>query len=262
MSEIMSFQEFFRNQSRTMLAEAKKVGIIPHKAARGREREKLLEAFLGPLLPERFAIGHGEIRAANGVWSKEGDLIIYDRLSSPKLFVGEESQILPAESVVAVIEVKTTLDKKAIEEATKNIQSARRLEKEGMSTYIGPGLIGFGKPSPIFGALFAFQMGYKSLKAFANQWEQFQSPLPHGERINLVCVLGKRVIIHVDNTFHLWDETTKDLLGNFVFLKLGKDSLLAFFLLLMRVLFEFRAGAPNLFKYFFHGGKKIEAPFG
>lgn len=262
MSEIMSFQEFFRNQSRTMLADAKKVGIIPHKPARGREREKLLEAFLGPLLPERFAIGHGEIRASNGVWSKEGDLIIYDRLTSPKLFVGEESQILPAESVAAVIEVKTTLDKKAIEEATKNLQSARRLEKEGKSTYIGSGSIAFGKPSPIFGVLFAFQMGYKYVKAFANQWERFQSPLPHGERINLVCVLGDRVTIHVDNTFHLWDEATEDMLGNFVPLKLGEDSLLAFFLLLIRVLSDFRSGAPNLFKYFFHGGRKIEAPIG
>ncbi len=66
------------------------------------------------------------------------------------------------------------------------------------------------------------------------------------------------VIIHVDRTFHLWDQAGADQLGAFVPIDSKQDSLLTFSLLLLRVLAEYRFGIPDLFKYYFSGGDKLE----
>lgn len=255
----MSLIESFRSASVAMLAEAARPQAIHHMGERGAEREEIVQRFLQPLLPERFGIGRGEIRATNGVWSKLQDLVIYDKLNCPRLFAGKRSQIFPAENVLAVIEVKTRLRTRDIERSTKSIQSVRKLKKIGMSTHVGAGSITFGEPSPTLGALFAFDLGL-SLETFRKRWEQYQAPLPWEERINLVCVLGKMAIVHVDTTFHLWDSTSKDTLGSFVAFESGEDSLLTFFLLLTRALVESRSGVPDLFKHFFGDGKSLTMP--
>lgn len=255
----MSLIGSFRSASAAILAEAAKPQAIHHMGERGAEREEIVQRFLQPLLPERFGIGRGEIRATNGVWSKLQDLIIYDKLNCPRLFAGKRSQIFPAENVLAVIEVKTRLRTRDIERSTKSIQSVRKLKKVGMSTHVGAGSITFGEPSPTLGALFAFDLGL-SLETFKKRWEEFQAPLPWEERINLVCVLSKMVIIHADKIFHLWDSASEDMLGNFVPIESGEDSLLTFFLLLTRVLIESRSGVPDLFKHFFSNGKRLTIP--
>lgn len=255
----MPFIQSFREASKALLAQSAQLEIVQHPGDRGGEREELVEGFLSPLLPERFAIGHGEIRASNGSWSKQEDLIIYDKLNSPRLFAGRRSQILAVENVAAVIEVKTSLRTKEIQESTKNIRSVRCLEKAGMATQVSPGEISFGKPSPIFGALFAFDLGV-SLETFRARWVEAQSPLPPNERINLVCIPGKMVVIHVDKAFHLWDSINQEMLGNFIPMDSGEDSLLTFLLLLLRVLVEFRSGIPDLFRHFFSGGEGLEVP--
>lgn len=253
----MSLIETFRYHSRVLEAKSSALEVIHHAGDRGMEREDILEQFLAPLLPQQFGIGRGEIRAANGKWSKQEDLIIYDRMTCPRLFVGTRSQIFPVESVAAVIEVKTSLGTKEIQEASTNISKVRSLVKTGSATHIRPGAISFGPPTPIFGAVFTFKLGV-SRDTFRKRWDEAQSVLPTGQRINLTCVLGDIIISHIDRTLHLWDKASPDLLGSFYPIDSGQDSLLTFTLALMRVLGEFRFGVPDLFKHFFSGGEKLE----
>lgn len=253
----MNLIEAFRHHSNVLESKSSALNAIHHAGNRGTERENILEEFLTPLLAERFAIGQGEIQATNGTWSKQEDLIIYDRINCPRLFVGHRSQIFPAESVAAVIEVKTRLGSKEIEEAATNIAKARSLAKIGKATHIEPGKIAFGSPTPILGILFAYDLSI-GLDTFRKRWDQAQSSRPSEQRINLTCILGKMVILHIDQTYRLWDRAGKDLLGRFYPIDAGQDSLLAFTLLLARVLAEFRFGVPDLFKYVFSEGKKLE----
>ena len=253
----MNLIDTFRYHSKVLEAKSSALDLVHHAGDRGMEREDVLEEFLTPLLPERFGIGRGEIRATNGKWSKQGDLIIYDRINSPRLFVGTRSQVFPAESVAAVIEVKSNLGSKEIHDATVNINQARSLAKEGHATHIGSGAITFGPPTPIFGALFAYDLGI-GLDTFRKHWNKAQSNQPASQRINLTCILGKMVVMHIDQTYHLWDKASKDKLGSFYPLNSGQDSLLTFTLALMRVLAEFRFGTPELFKHVFSGGEKLE----
>lgn len=253
----MSLIETFRYHSKVLEAKSSALEVIHHAGDRGMEREDILEEFLTPLLPEQFGIGRGEIRATNGKWSKQEDLIIYDRINCPRLFAGTRSQIFPAESVAAVIEVKSTLGSKEIQDATANISQARRLAKQGNATHTEPGAITFGPPTPILGALFVYDLSI-SLETFRERWVEAQSSQPVNQRINLTCVLGKMVVIHVDQTYHLWDQASESILGTFFPIDSGQDSLLTFTLALMRVLAEFRFGIPDLFKHFFSGGEKLE----
>lgn len=256
----MSLIETFRQQSKVLASRSSALESIHHAGDRGLEREDIVEDFLLPLLPQQLGIGKGEVRATNGNWSKQEDLIIYDRMTCPRLFIGTKSQIFPVESVAAVIEVKTKLDAKTINEASENIAYIRNLEKTGASTHVGAGHISFGPPTPVFGSLFAFDLGV-SIETLRRSWDAAQSVKLPTQRINLACVLGKLVILYMDGTFHVWDAATEDMLGRFCAMDSGEDSLLVFTLVLLRVLSECRFGIPDLMKYFFSGGKKLEFRF-
>ena len=227
----------------------------------GGEREDVLEEFLLPLLPERLGIGRGEIRAGNGQWSKQEDLILYDKLNCPRLLVGNRSQVLPVESVGAIIEVKTRLGTKEIRDAMQNISSVRKLVKAGMATHVGPGSIDFGLPTPVLGCVFAYDLNLKP-ETFIKRWIEAQLSLPPEQRINLACVLNHFTIVHLDKTFHLWDSiSTEKILNSIAFFESGQDALMTFTLCLLRALAETRFGVPDLFKYYFSGGDSLNFPF-
>jgi len=225
------------------------------------EREDVLEKFLIPLLPEQIGIGRGEIRASNGQWSKQEDLILYDKLSCPRLFVGSRSQVFPVESVGAVIEVKTRLNTEEIRNATQNIAGVRKLKKGGLATWVGPGFINLGPPTPILGCVFAYDLGLKP-ETFKQRWVEVQLALPPQQRVNLACILNRFTIVHIDRTFRLWDLLdSEEALNTVAFFESGQDTLMTFTLCLLRVLAETRFGLPDLFKYYFSGGESLNFAF-
>ena len=111
----MSLIDVFRNYSDVLASKSSALETIHHAGDRGVEREDILDEFLRPLIPDRIAIGRGEVRATNGRWSRQEDLILYDKLNCPRLFVGKRSQVFPAESVGPVVEVKTSLGSKEVD---------------------------------------------------------------------------------------------------------------------------------------------------
>jgi len=253
----MSLIDTFQSHADVLKAKSSTFDAIRHAGNRGSEREKIVEEFLLPLLPEKIGIGNGEIRSSAGSFSNQEDLILYDRINCPRLFVGTSSQIFPAESVSTVVEVKTTLRTKDIKEASSNISNARKMVKTGMSTHVGAGNISFAHPTPIMGCLFAFNLGLKE-ETFMKNWAEIQLMQPPEHRINLTCILNKMVILHIDKTFHLWDQTNEELLNKFVFANAGENSLMMFTLVLLRVMGEYKFGAPDLFKYFFSGNSGVK----
>lgn len=244
--------EFFKSQSNVMAAKFNAAGQFHHSGTKGREREKILRAFLADMLPPALGVGEGEIWSPDGQWSRQGDLIVFDYLNCPKLLAGSDSQAFPVESVAAVVEVKSRLDGKSIREATVNISSAKRLRKTGTTTSVKPGRITFAPATPILGAVFAFEIG-SSLPTFRRNWQLHQSQLDPSQRVNIVCVLGEFMIVHIDRTFHLWDSASADNLNNFVFQPLKEHALMGFSLALLRALGEVSFTTPNMFAHVFSG---------
>jgi hypothetical protein len=87
-----------------------------HSGAKGTAREGDLRSFLEKQLPARFAIASGEAIDARGSRTPQIDLMIYDRLEIGPFFVTETDALLPAEALLATIEVKSVLDNGAVEQ--------------------------------------------------------------------------------------------------------------------------------------------------
>jgi hypothetical protein len=81
--------------------------LIGHPTEVGSYREGLLQNLLRKHLPERYHVATGFIHNCK----KQIDILIYDRIEYPPLFREGDLVVVPAESVRAVIEVKTSLDK-------------------------------------------------------------------------------------------------------------------------------------------------------
>ncbi len=112
----MDLNEIFRSIAANMLSEFEHTQTqIKHMGERGSEREAVVKSFLGAYLPTRYGIASGEIVDKKGATSHQCDLIIYDHYNCPLLLAGRDIRIFPAESVFAVIEVKSVLSANEIE---------------------------------------------------------------------------------------------------------------------------------------------------
>ena len=106
---------------------------MPHAGLKGEEVEGILRTFLDRHLPHRFRPGSGLIIDSENSLSKQMDIIVYDGLSSPLYRFSERGQIIPADAVASVIQVKTALNKRELEDAYENIVSSKKLKKRPYS---------------------------------------------------------------------------------------------------------------------------------
>jgi hypothetical protein len=120
------------DQLNRMLAERVAQGnVIEHNLEKGLGAERALRSLLEEFLPLRFGVAKGKVINFAGNMSRQCDVIIYDRLNCPKLFIDENgNQILPIEGVYAILEVKTTLTKHSLTEAFENLNSVYSLQPE------------------------------------------------------------------------------------------------------------------------------------
>jgi hypothetical protein len=115
----------------------------------GTPRESFVSEFLRDHLSERVAVGTGEVIDANsspGQRRNQHDIVIYKR-DFPKLDFGGEISGFLAESVVATIEVKSTLTDSEFQKAAlaaRNIKSLKRPRGGGLfSGYQPPSILSY-----------------------------------------------------------------------------------------------------------------------
>jgi hypothetical protein len=100
---------------------------------KGAEAEKIVQDFLNHHLPQRFRAISGIIIDKANALSPQTDVIIYDALTSPVYCYSEEMLMLPLDMVAVVIEVKSRLNHKEIEDGYKKIAACKRLKKTPIS---------------------------------------------------------------------------------------------------------------------------------
>ncbi len=103
-----------------MLAEFGRTKGTGHGGGRGALREEALRLFLSKHLPTRFGVGTGQVVHPSNLMSKQCDIVIYDRLNTPRLMPDETHSLFPVESVLAVIEVKSRLNASDVADAFIN----------------------------------------------------------------------------------------------------------------------------------------------
>lgn len=107
-------------------AAAQTAGLYEHATTIGDIREFVIKDFLTKFLPNSVSVGTGQIFTIEGTRSKQIDIVISDS-HYPSLRSETGSALFPAESVIATIEVKSTLDKNSLEQALDNQMSVLNL---------------------------------------------------------------------------------------------------------------------------------------
>jgi len=130
------------NVERTLVAQSEIQSVAGHSLHKGTPREIFIREFLQNHLPANLAIGTGEIidsESIPGAPRNQFDIVVY-RSSFPKLHLGGGIDAFLIESVVATIEVKSTLTQAELESAAKAAYACKSL-KPNISRSIQTGFV-------------------------------------------------------------------------------------------------------------------------
>ena len=84
--------------------------LISHPGEKGALIEQAVREELEHFLPETVGVSHGFVVDSSNEISKQMDIIIYDKLRTPRILVSRGAQIFPVEATYACGEVKTRLE--------------------------------------------------------------------------------------------------------------------------------------------------------
>jgi len=227
----------FRARARELQGRLEALDAARDLPEKGRRREAVLRQFLRAHLPQRFAVGTGEVATPWGEMSRQADILIYDALHSTPLLGDAESLVVPVESVYAVIEVKPRLNTMWLREAIAAVRSVKALRIPD-----GPG-------PPIFGAVIACQTPPPKTLARSLHADQRDNP-PH-LWLDALCILH-RAIMHRQGSLPGpggWSPDMADSPTALACVEAGVDSLLYFMLLLQQDLRYKTLAPPDLLAY-------------
>ena len=185
------FQQFLRERSLAIAARAREAGFFGHMLTRGMAREDVLREPLEEILPDRFGVTTGEVRACDGQVSGQWDVLVCSRPETPTLYKSGATIALPIEGVLAGISVKSTVDRAAIQEAADSAALLRGMPRRTLSA--GP-VRNLG-PSP---AVFVFGFDGLSLETLADHVRDACEGVGSPKVLSGVCVFGRGLITPVN----------------------------------------------------------------
>ncbi len=250
-------KKIFRQLNRLLVEKSTQAEIINHKLEKGLGNEQIIRELLKDFLPSRYGVAKGKIINSQGDMSKHCDIIIYDRLNCPKLFIDENNnQILPIEGIYCILEVKTTLNRSILDKVFKNFLSLHSLlgTRSDRSTndflYICPpqlSIIAFGDKRPLDKIKNDFQE-LNEKYAVIDSFSSYSKKSPGFKRctgkkylVSSIDVLSKGSVYHMlDGSIEIgkWGEYTLGivltaLLGHLNEIRLERTDLINYFNYLM-----------------------------
>lgn len=121
-------EEYWSGVSQRLQAEVDVINrLVKHNAEMGRANEIAIANILEGLLPSSLGVGTGVIIDHHGGRSLQTDIIVFDQGQQPQIMAQTTQLMFPVESVIMALEVKTTLDAEAVEDAGKKAASIRIL---------------------------------------------------------------------------------------------------------------------------------------
>ena len=195
------FVQFLRHRSHTIAARGREAGFYDHGPTVGAAREWVLREPLEDVLPERYGVTSGEVRASDGSVSTQWDVLIINRLDTPHLFRSPGAAVVPVEGVLAAISVKSMLDKAAIEDAAEAAARLRSMPRRTLPSHV-PSL----GPTP---AVFVFSFRGSALDTLREQILNTTRPDSPGV-LSGVCVLDSGLVLPVNAEGNVAPEDIKN----------------------------------------------------
>jgi hypothetical protein len=221
----------YRRISETIKTRSKGSRLVNHALETGLSNEEILRDSLREILPSKYGVAKGKIVNASGAMSRQCDIILYDVLNCPNIFVdSNKNQILPIEGVYAVIEVKTQLTHAKLAESFENISSSKNLTRPlNVSTN------DHVKISPPLGYVIAYD-DKRSLESIYDDYVKLnesyhpklrslsydkKSPASKGQKsrgfvIDDVLVVDKGEVFYMYNGIPVMIQSSRDALADFI----------------------------------------------
>ncbi|KKS05039.1 hypothetical protein A2W45_01670 [Candidatus Curtissbacteria bacterium RIFCSPHIGHO2_12_41_11] len=121
--------EFFESFASEIESKFQRIkSLVSHRVASGDYHEEIIRTVLRNFLSKRYSVKKGFIYKSQSEVSKQLDILIIDE-NSPAAYLFQEGDfaIVIPESVIAVMEIKTTLNSNDFDIAIENIASAKKL---------------------------------------------------------------------------------------------------------------------------------------
>ena len=103
---------------------------IPHPGETGMLIEREFRSQLEEVLPEKIGVSHGFVVDSNGGVSKQMDIVLYDRMNTPRILTSDGAQMFPVETTYACGEIKTKLDSHGLKDSFEKCASYKSLERK------------------------------------------------------------------------------------------------------------------------------------
>jgi hypothetical protein len=99
--------------------------LVAHEGEKGRENEAVMARILEALVPQRYGIGSGLLIDTKNNYGNQTDIVVYDQSDEPAVLAQTTQLLFPMESVLACIEVKTTLRDGDVKDCLKKAKNMR-----------------------------------------------------------------------------------------------------------------------------------------
>lgn len=226
----MKVYEVIKSAAKKMQIEFEEItSQVNHRPTKGDFRENILKDFLKKYLPENFGICKGIVIDVDGNQSNQQDILIYDKSFTPRFLHTDDENVLPIESILATIEVKSTLTREELRKALDNIKSIRSLNKSFSSGQVITTYHPFG---------FIFSYDSINMENLIEVYRVFFRQSTSDSLPTLICSLQKGCILH------MWKENIEYISINLVNSTFGLrkseekgDNLMLFYLILTKALF-------------------------
>ena len=103
---------------------------IPHPGEMGMLVEREFRSQLEEVLPEKIGVSHGFVVDSAGGVSKQMDIVLYDRMNTPRILASDGAQMFPVETTYACGEIKTKLDSPGLKDSFDKCLSYKTLERK------------------------------------------------------------------------------------------------------------------------------------
>lgn len=128
---VSSYRRYLYSQQKVLIESISGAReVIPHSGEKGGEIEKKIREALARVLPEKIGVSHGFVIDSNDNSSDQMDIVLYDKMNTPKIYNGDSVQIFPVESTYACGEIKTKLDSRELKDVFKKCISYKTLNRE------------------------------------------------------------------------------------------------------------------------------------
>ena len=114
----------------------------------GSAAEQPVRVQLEQILPRGIAVGEGFVIDSYGGTSRQQDVILYERDICPRFSINDtpETTYYPCEGVIAVGEIKSSLDGRELENSFRKIESVKKLQRHDVPHFMPHPTTGHAMP--------------------------------------------------------------------------------------------------------------------